>query len=207
MAGKLKIAVLLSGSGTTLENFFARIDDGYLDAEVACVISSLTDAYGLERARKRGVPTAVFPRKKYRSLAEYSSAVFGEIDRYDVELIVMAGFMVMIEIPERYIGRVVNVHPSLIPALCGKGMYGHMVHEAAIERGVKLSGCTVHFVDNEYDHGPIILQKAVAVEPEDTADTLADRVQAAEREAYPEAVKLFAEGRLKIEGHVVRVLG
>jgi len=200
VADRLKVAVLLSGSGTTLENFFAKIDEGYLDAEIVCVVSSLSKAYGLVRAEKRGVPTAVFVRKKYGSVKEYSEAVFAAVDGYEPDLVVLAGFMVLIEIPERYAGRVMNVHPALIPAFCGDGMYGHFVHEAVIERGVKITGCTVHFVDNVYDHGPIILQKAVEVKADDTADTLAERVQAAEREIYPLAVKLFGEGRLRIEG-------
>jgi len=200
LAGKLKVAVLLSGSGTTLENFFVKIDEGYLDAEIVCVVSSLPDAYGLVRARDRGVPTAVFVRKKYSSVKEYSEALFAELDKHAPDLIILAGFMVLVEIPERYENRVMNVHPALIPAFCGDKMYGHFVHEAVIERGVKLTGCTVHFADNVYDHGPIILQKAVEVKPDDTPDTLAERVQAAEREAYPEAVKLFGEGRIRIEG-------
>ena len=207
MAEKVRMAVLLSGSGTTLENFFERIEDGSLPAEVVCVVSSLSKAYGLERARGRGVPTAVCVRKRSGSVREYSEAVFAEIDRHSPDLVCLAGFMVLIEIPERYAGRVMNVHPALIPSFCGDGMYGHFVHEAVIERGVRVTGCTVHFVDNEYDHGPIILQRAVEVMDDDTPDSLAERVQAAEREAYPEAVRLYAGGRLIIEGDRVLVSG
>jgi formyltetrahydrofolate-dependent phosphoribosylglycinamide formyltransferase len=199
------MAVLLSGSGTTLENFFVRMERNELPAEVVCVVSSLSKAFGLERARRRGVPTAVVARKKYKSAADYSRAVFAELEKHRPDLVCLAGFMVHIEIPRRWLGRVMNVHPALIPAFCGKGMYGHLVHEAVLASGVKVTGCTVHFVDNEYDHGPIILQKAVEVRPDDTAETLAERVQAAERECYPEAVRLFAEGRLAIDGSRVRI--
>ena len=117
----------------------------------------------------------------------------------------MAGFMCLFRMPERFVGRAMNIHPALIPAFCGKGYYGHRVHKAALEYGVKVSGCTVHFADNEYDHGPIILQRVVAVLDDDTPDTLAARVFEQELEAYPEAIQLFAEGRLRIEGRKVRV--
>jgi formyltetrahydrofolate-dependent phosphoribosylglycinamide formyltransferase len=202
----LKMAVMLSGSGTTLENLFERIESGDLPAEVAVVISSRKDAYGLTRARNRGVPTYVFPRKKYADLAAYTEAVFGAAREHAAELIVMAGFMVQTGIPEDFRGKILNVHPALIPAFSGKGQYGHYAHEAVIATGVKVSGCTVHFVDEEYDHGPIVMQRTVEVTIDDTPDTLAERVQAAEREAFPEAIKLFAQGRLKIEGTKVRIL-
>jgi formyltetrahydrofolate-dependent phosphoribosylglycinamide formyltransferase len=202
----LKIAVLLSGSGTTLENIFERIEAGDLPGEVVLVVSSLSKAYGLERARKRNVPTAVFPRKKYADIPSYTDAIFSKVRESGAELVVLAGFMVQIGVPEDFRNKIVNVHPALIPAFCGKGLYGHHAHEAVLAFGAKVSGCTVHFVDNEYDHGPIIMQRAVDVLDDDTADTLAERVQEAERACYPEAIKLFAEGRLKVEGKKVRVL-
>ncbi|HPD16843.1 MAG TPA: phosphoribosylglycinamide formyltransferase [Planctomycetota bacterium] len=202
----LRLAVLLSGSGRTLANFFEQIDAGRLDAEVVVVGASRGDAYGLERARQRGVPTFVVESRAHRGTASFSSAIFAELGRAEYDLLLLAGFMCLITMPPKLEGRAMNIHPALIPAFCGKGYYGHYVHEAVLRYGAKISGCTVHFVDNVYDHGPIILQKAVPVLEDDTADTLADRVFAKECEAYPEAVKLFGEGRLRLEGRRVRVL-
>lgn len=202
----MKVAVLLSGSGTTLENLFIKIEAGELPVEIAVVISSRTDAYGIQRAKKRGVPTHVFPRKKYGSLQEYTDAVFGAARGAGAEFVILAGFMVMIGIPEDFRNKVLNVHPALLPSFGGEGMYGHHVHEAVLGCGVKVTGCTVHIVDEEYDRGPIVMQRAVEVRDDDTPDTLASRVQAAEREVYPEAIKAFAEGRLAVEGRRVRVM-
>ena len=206
MPEPLRLAVLLSGSGTTLENIFQHIERGELPARVVVVISSLSKAYGLVRARRRGVQTRVFVRKEYPSTEAYSKAVFEAVRDDGAELVCLAGFMVQIKVPSDYAGRIMNIHPALIPAFCGKGVYGHFVHEAVLESGVKVTGCTVHFVDDEYDHGPIIVQRPVEVDPDDTPDTLAERVQAEERKAYPEAIRLFSEGRLRIEGRRVRVL-
>lgn len=202
----LRLAVLLSGSGRTLQNFFDQIDAGRLDAEVVVVGSSRADAYGLERARQRGIPTFVVPSRKFKDTAKFSQAIFRELAPYNFDLLLLAGFMCLITIPPELEGRVMNIHPALIPAFCGKGYYGHHVHEAVLRSGVRISGCTVHFVDNIYDHGPIIVQKAVEVLDDDTPDTLAARVFQKECEAYPEAVRLFGEGRLRIEGRRVRVL-
>jgi formyltetrahydrofolate-dependent phosphoribosylglycinamide formyltransferase len=147
------------------------------------------------------------PSRKYRGDWERMSAAITEaLEEYDVELIVLAGFMCLYLFPDRYENRIVNVHPALIPAFCGHGMYGHLAHEAVIEYGVKVSGCTVHIVDREYDHGPIILQRVVPVLADDTADSLAERVMAEERVAYPEAIRLFAEDRVRVENGRVRVL-
>jgi len=202
----LKLAVLLSGGGTTLENFFTHIEAGKLDAEVAVVGSSRKDAFGLERARRRGVPTFVVESRRYRESARLSEAIFAELDRYEFDLLLLAGFMCFITLPAKLAGRAMNIHPALIPAFCGRGYYGHYVHEAVLHYGVKVSGCTVHFVDNVYDHGPIIVQKTVPVLDGDTPESLAARVFEQEGEAYPEAVRLFGEGRLRIEGRRVRVL-
>ncbi len=201
-----KLAVLLSGGGRTLQNLFDRIDAGTLDAAVAVVGSSRRDAYGIERARLRGVPTFVVPSRRHKDAASFSRSIFKHLGAYDYDLLILAGFMCLLEIPEGLLGRVMNIHPALIPAFCGEGQYGHLVHEAAIEYGVKVSGCTVHFADNVYDHGPIIVQKTVPVLDGDTPDSLAERVFAQECEAYPEAIRLFAEGRLRIEGRRVRIL-
>ena len=207
MAKKINLAVLLSGGGTTLQNIIDRGDAGTLDAVVRVVISSRADAYGLERAKNHGIPSAVIPSRKYKNDVDgFSKAIFSEIDEYSADLVVLAGFMCLLEIPDRYLGRVMNIHPALIPAFCGKGKYGHFVHEAVLEYGAKVSGCTVHFADNVYDHGPIIVQKTVPVLDDDTPDVLAGRVFEKECEAYTEAIQLFAEGRLKLEGRKVRIL-
>lgn len=202
----IRLAVLLSGSGSTLQNLFDRMDAGALDAEVCCVLSSREDAFGLERARSRGIPARAFPRRNYADLSAFNADLWAEVERHAVDLVVLAGFMSLIAVPESYRGRIMNVHPALIPSFCGKGMYGRHVHEAALAYGVKITGATVHFVDEQYDHGPIILQDTVAVREDDTPERLAERVQAVERELYPRAIQLFAEGRLRIEGRQVRIL-
>ena len=201
----LRIACLLSGSGTTLENFFAQREAGRLPGEIVCVLSSRPDAYGLERARRRGVPAMVVERRKYKGAPEFSQAVFATLEPYRPDLVCLAGFMCLLVIPPAYQGRVMNVHPALLPGFGGKGWYGHLVHEAVLAAGCKVTGCTVHFADQRYDHGPIILQKPAEVREDDTPDTLAARVQAAEREIYPEAVRLYAAKRLRIEGRQVHV--
>ena len=203
----LKLAVLLSGGGTTLENIFEHIDAGTLDAEVVVVGSSRADAFGLVRGERHGVPTFVVPSRDYRGdTPGFSKALFAELGRYELDLLVLAGFMCLMRIPDGFEGRVMNIHPALIPAFCGKGYYGHHVHEGVLAYGAKVSGCTVHFADNVYDHGPIIVQKTVPVLEGDTPDSLQARVFEKECEAYPEAIRLFGEGRLRIEGRRCRVI-
>ena len=203
----LRLAVLLSGGGTTLQNFLDRIDAGRLDAEVAVVGSSRLDAYGLERARAHGVPTFVVQSRHHKGQVEaLSAAVFAELGKFDYDLLLLCGFMCLLRLPDELLGRALNIHPALIPSFCGTGYYGHHVHQAVLDHGAKVSGCTVHFVDNVYDHGPIVVQKAVPVLEDDTPESLATRVFAQECEAYPEAVRLFGEGRLVIEGRRCRVL-
>ena len=201
----VKLAVLLSGSGTTLQNIIDHIDRGELDAAVTCVISSRHGVYGLERARDHGIPAVTVAFKDHGNTAAFNQAIWDEIRRHNVDLVVLAGFMSLLEVPEAFHNRIMNVHPALVPAFCGKGMYGHHVHEAVLDYGAKVSGATVHFVDQHYDNGPIILQEAVPVLPDDTPDSLADRVQGKERELYPRAIQLFAEGRLSVEGRLVRI--
>ena len=201
----IRLAVLLSGSGTTLQNIIDRIDRGELDATVAGVISSRAGVFGLERARKHGIPALEVIRKQYDSHGPFNDALWAAIRSLSPDLVVLAGFMSLIDVPADFQNRIINVHPALIPAFCGHGMYGHHVHEAVINYGAKISGATVHFVDTEYDHGPIILQGTVPVLDDDTPDTLADRVQTLEREIYPQAIQLFAQGRLRVEGRRVFV--
>ena len=218
----IRLAVLLSGGGSTLQNLLDRIADGRLPAEVVTVVSNVPDAFGLERARTAGIPAHVVERKKCGSQEEFSRRVFepcrarrGSPDSTAdpgarrgspdpaADLVCMAGFLQLVTVPDDFAGRVMNIHPALIPAFCGKGYYGDRVHEAVLAMGVKVSGCTVHFADNEYDHGPIILQRVVEVRDDDTVESLKARVFEQECEAYPEAIRLFAEARLRIQGRRV----
>ncbi len=203
-AGKARLAVLISGNGTTLQNFIDLVVAGRLAAEIALVISSRADAYGLERARRAGIDTVVASRRDLPDVDRFNDVLHDALARQPIDLILMAGFLSPFQTRGRYPCRVMNIHPSLIPAFCGKGFYGDRVHRAVLERGVKVTGCTVHFVDDEYDHGPIILQDTVPVRDDDTAETLAARVQELERRLYPEAVRLWIEGRLEIAGRRVR---
>ena len=201
----IRLAVLLSGNGTTLQNLIDRIADRRLAARIVQVVSSHPDAGGIDRAIRAGLPVEVVARKSFPDLAGYSKRVFDLCRASQAELVCLAGFLQLLEIPPDYAGRVLNIHPALLPAFGGEGMYGRHVHEAVLAHGVKVSGCTVHFVDQVYDHGPIVLQKTVEVRDDDTPETLAARVFVAECEAYPEAIRLFAEGRLRLDGRRVRV--
>lgn len=189
----IRLAVLVSGGGTTLQNFLDKIADGELDASVEVVVSSNPNAYALERARNAGIDAHVVRRRDYDSDRAFSEEIAGIIDRYGADLVLGAGFMRRWVFPERYAGRMLNVHPALLPKYGGQGMYGHHVHEAVLAAGESESGCTVHIADHEYDHGQILVEKKVPVLPDDTPETLAARVQEAEREAYPEAVRIVAE--------------
>jgi formyltetrahydrofolate-dependent phosphoribosylglycinamide formyltransferase len=204
-ASRIRLAVLVSAGGTSLQNLIDRVHDRRLNAEIGVVVSSNADVHALERARRANIPTAVVSRKEAGSRAEFSRRIFDRCREARARLVCMAGFLQLIEVPDDFLGRVMNIHPALIPAFCGKGYFGHHVHEAALAYGVKVSGCTVHFADNEYDHGPIIVQRTVPVLDDDTPERLAARVFAQECEAYPEAIRLFAEGNLRIEGRRVRI--
>lgn len=201
----LRLGVLISGGGTTLCNLHERIQRGTLTAEVKQVIASRPECGGIERAESMGYPVSTVARSDFPGTAEFSAATFEQLDQAQVDLVVLAGYLSLLEIPQRYRYRVMNIHPSLIPAFCGPGFYGARVHRAAIERGVRVSGCTVHFADNEYDHGPIIVQQVVQVPDGATAEQLAELVFQAECEAYPQAVQLYADGRLEIQGQHVRI--
>lgn len=199
----IRLGVLVSGGGTTLGNFLEKIDAGTLHAEIAVVVASRRDCGGIERARAAGVPCHAVDRREYADIASFSRAVFDRCRDANVDLVTLAGFLVRIEIPDDFQLRVMNIHPALIPAFCGQGMYGRYVHQAVLARGCKVSGCTVHFADNQYDHGPIIIQRCVPVADDDTPETLAARVFETECEAYPEAIRLFANGQLTVTGHKV----
>ena len=195
----IRLAVLVSGGGTTLSNLLGRIADGRLDASVELVVSSDPNAGALEKARRAGVRAEVVSAQG-TDIASFSGAIFDHCRHASADLVVLGGFLKRVRIPADFRGRVLNIHPALIPAFCGAGFYGRRVHEAVLARGVKLSGCTVHFADDEYDHGPIILQRAVPVLEDDTPESLADRVFRAECDALPEAIRLIAKGLVRIEG-------
>ena len=180
-----RLVVLLSGSGSTLQNLLDRCADGRLAATVGGVVSSRPDVFGVERARRAGVPVVV-AEKSGRSEAAFAAA-----RNWQADLVVCAGWIHLLQVPPDFRGRVLNVHPSLLPKFGGKGMYGRHVHEAVLAAGETESGCTVHLVDDTYDTGPVVLQARVPVLPGDTPDTLAERVQAAEREALPEGIAQF----------------
>ena len=199
MRNPIRLAVLISAGGTTLQNLIDVTRDGRLDSEIVTVISSDPNVYGVERARRAGLPVAVVPRKT----PNFGAAVFDAVRAANPDLVVLAGWLHLLPIPEDFRLRVLNIHPSLLPAFGGKGMYGHHVHEAVLAYGAKVTGCTVHFADDTYDTGPIVVQRAVPVLDTDTPDTLAARVYAAECEAYPEAIRLIAGGRLRVEGRRV----
>jgi len=201
----LPLAVLISGGGTTLRNLIQRIETGRLDAEIKLVISSNPRARGLEFATEADIPAATFQRKDFAGDQAFSEAIFERCRDAGAELVVMAGFLKFLPVPPDFENRVMNIHPALIPAFCGQGMYGLRVHEAVLAYGVKATGCTVHFVDNVYDHGPIILQRVVPVHQDDDAESLQRRVFATECEAYPEAIALYAADRLRVDGRLVRI--
>lgn len=193
----LPIAVLISGGGTTLRNLIENIRADTLPVEIRLVISSSPTARGLDYAREANIPTLVVEKNNLISDAAFSEAIFGPCRAAGVRYVVMGGFLKHVLIPPDFESRVVNIHPSLIPAFCGHGMYGLKVHQAVLDAGATTTGCTVHFVDNEYDHGPIILQRQVDVRDGDTAESLQGRVFEAECDAYPEALRqLAAEHRL-----------
>lgn len=196
------IAVLVSGGGTNLQALIDAERSGIIkNGRITCVIASNPDAYALERAKNNGIPTRVIARREYDDVASYTKAVTDALIEEKADLVVYAGFMTILDeqIVKAFPYKMMNVHPALIPSFCGKGFYGLHVHEAALEKGVKLSGATVHFVTEVCDGGPIILQKAVAVENGDTPETLQKRImQQAEWKILPEAVSLFCQDRIKI---------
>ena len=204
----LAIAAMVSGQGrgTNVQSLLDACASGEIPARMGVVIGTRSDALALERARKMGVATAVVSPRKYEgNEAAYGGVLLGMLARHNVELLCLAGYMRRLPsaIVSAYAGRIMNVHPALLPLFGGHGMYGEHVHQAVLDSGMKVSGCTVHFVDEQYDTGPIILQTAVPVEEEDTPQTLAARILPCEHQTYIHAVRLFAEGRLRIDGRRV----
>jgi formyltetrahydrofolate-dependent phosphoribosylglycinamide formyltransferase len=189
----IDIAVLVSGSGTTLQNLIDEIAAGRLAARISIVIASRPNLGALDKAAAAGLPSVVVERRQFADAAAFSEAVFRHVGAAD--LVCMAGWLQLLPIPPAFENRVINIHPALLPQFGGRGMYGKHVHEAVLKAGCKISGCTVHFVDNEYDHGPIILQRRCDVLADDTAKTLAARVFEEEKIAYPQAIAMFAARR------------
>lgn len=196
----VRLGVLISGGGTTLLNLLDCIQNGSLTAEVSVVITNQPDCRGRGRAEAAGLKTVAIQRSDFASLAEFSTRMFECLDEEKTDLVIMAGFLSMLQIPMEYTHRVLNIHPSLIPSFCGKGMYGHHVHEAVEARGVKHSGCTVHFANNRYDEGPIILQRVISLPDGCKADEIASRVFEEEKIAYPEAIRRVISGQLEVVG-------
>ena len=209
MANVKRIAVLVSGGGTNLQALIDAENRGELGGRIALVLSSKPDVYALERAKNNGIPTLVLSRKEYATVTEYSRALADALVNENIDLVVLAGFLTILDeqVYEAFPNKILNVHPALIPAFCGKGYYGLRVHEAALEKGVKLSGATVHIVTPECDAGPIVLQRAVEVMEEDTPETLQRRImEQAEWKILPEAVRLFCEDRIVVGNGKVRIL-
>lgn len=205
----IRVAVLVSGGGTNLQALIdAQAAGKFPEAQIALVLSNRKKAYALERAKNAGIQTAYLPTVRFSSNEEYGNALLDLMLREKIDLIVLAGFLVVLShsFVEAFPNRIINIHPSLIPSFCGDGFYGLKVHEEALNRGVKVTGATVHFVDSGTDTGPIILQKAVSIEPDDTPESLQLRVmQQAEWKLLPEAVRLFSEGKLNVEGKICRI--
>jgi phosphoribosylglycinamide formyltransferase-1 len=200
----IRLAVCVSGEGTTLQNLIDQIRARRLKAEVVQVVASRPRIGAIARAEAAGIPLAL-ANYNARSKTEFSTSVFEPIRHSKADLVILAGFLALVKIPPDYKGRVINIHPSLIPSFCGKGFYGPKVHKAVLAMGAKVSGCTIHFADDAYDNGPIIAQRPVPVLEDDTPVTLAARVFKEECKALPEAITLYAEGRLKLDGRCVRV--
>lgn len=205
MPTNLQVAVLISGGGTTLKNLLEYSKRGEIDVDFRLVISSNAKAQGIKIAEAAGIATHVVRRRDLASPEEHSQAIFDLCRAEQVDYVLMGGFLSHVLIPADFENRVINTHPALIPSFCGKGFYGQKVHQAVLDYGAKVSGCTLHFVDNQYDHGPIILQKTVDVLPNDTAETLGKRVFARECEAYPEVLQLLAANRIQVNGRIVSV--
>jgi phosphoribosylglycinamide formyltransferase-1 len=200
---RLQIGVLISGGGTNLQAIIDAVDLGELDADIAVVISSHGDAYGLERARNADVPAVHIERTKYATIADFNHAIRETLDQYGVGVVVMAGYMRLLgrEVLEAFPGRVLNIHPALLPSFPGAAGV-----RDAFEYGVKITGVTVHFASENFDEGPIIAQEVVVIEEDDSADTVEAKIHSVEHRIYPAALQLLAEDRVRIEGRRVRIL-
>ncbi len=206
----LNIVVLVSGGGTNLQALIDAEEAGkFKNGKISCVISSKENAYALIRAKEHNIPTVVLPRKEYPDSKAYSLALLDELQRQQADLIVLAGFMIILDaaVPAAYPNKILNIHPALIPSFCGEGYYGLHVHEAVLKSGVKVTGATVHFVNEDCDGGPIILQQPVFVKPDDTPESLQKRVMTeAEWNILPQAVALFCDGKIQVKNNIATVI-
>jgi len=202
----LPVAILISGTGRTLRDLLRAVDAGKVPIDVRLVLGSTPNASGLQYAEFMGIPAEVIERRDFSSPEEYSAAVLKRCREVGAEYVIMAGFAMRLEITPEYQNRVIGSHPALAPAFCGQGYFGRRVHAAVLEHGVKVTGCTVFFLDQEYNNGPVIVQKAVPVEPDDTVEKLEARVLPLETEALIEALRLLAEDRVVVHGRRVRIL-
>jgi formyltetrahydrofolate-dependent phosphoribosylglycinamide formyltransferase len=198
-AKTIRLGVLISGGGTTLVNINKSIEEGKLNAEIPIVISSRSTVKGVKRAKDAGLHVEIIRKKDFADIKQFSKKIEEALIEAKVDLVIQGGWLCLWEIPARYKSKVMNIHPALLPSFGGKGMWGHHVHEAVLNAGCKISGCTVHFCNNEYDSGPIIIQRTCPVKENDTPDTLAARVFEQECIAYPQAINLFARGRIIVE--------
>jgi phosphoribosylglycinamide formyltransferase 1 len=205
---KLKIAVLVSGSGSNLQALIDAVNIGSINGQIIIVISDRLDAYALQRAEKSGIQTFCIEKKACQTEGEFDFQLLNSLTEVQPDLIILAGFLSILpsKLVKEYKGKIINIHPSLIPAFCGKGFYGEKVHKAAIEYGVKISGATVHFVDENTDTGPIILQKTVIVSEDDTAKSLAKKILPIEHSLLVRAAELYCDNRLEIDGRIVKIL-
>jgi phosphoribosylglycinamide formyltransferase-1 len=204
---RIRIGVLASGGGTNLQAIIDACERGEIDGDVAVVVSNVPEAYALERARKHGIDAYAFPHKGV-AREQHEQDIIDCLEQHQVDLVCLAGYLRMMTplIIRKYAGRMMNTHPALLPAFGGKGMHGLYVHQAVLDYGCKVSGCTIHFVTEEVDGGQIILQKSVPVLEDDTPETLQERILKEEHKLFPRAIELFAQGKLKIEGRKCRVL-
>lgn len=202
---KKRIGVLVSGNGTNLQAIIDSTERKELDAEIVVVISNIKDAYALERAKNHNIPAVVINHKDFPNREAFEKALIEELDKRKADLVCLAGFMRVLTpfFVNHYKNRIMNIHPALLPAF--KGLYGHHVHEAVLKSGAKFSGCSVHFVTEDVDGGPILVQRIVPVKDNDTPDTLAERILVEEHKAYSAAIKLFIENRIKIENNRLRI--
>lgn len=204
----LKFAVMASGGGTDFQSLIDAVETGQVRAEICCLVASKPDIYAIERAKKAGIPVEVVRKKEFDSLETFDKAILATLKKYSADFVVLAGYLNIVgpQTIGAYENKIINIHPALIPSFCGMGMYGSHVHEAVIAYGAKYSGATVHFVNEEADAGPIIMQEVVPVLEDDTPETLAARVLETEHRLLPRAVALMADGRLRVAGRIVKIL-
>lgn len=206
---KLRIAVLISGEGSNLQAIINGIKNGQIQGEISLIMSDRENAQGLKRAEKENIDAFTILKSDYSSWEKWNREVLGKLQSYQVDLVLLAGFMSILDwqIIQRFSNAIINIHPSLIPSFCGRGFYGKRVHQGVLDYGVKVTGVTVHFVDEGADTGPIILQEVVKVHQGDDVESLSKRVLEVEHRLYPKAVELFAQGKLQVQGRKVNILG